>query len=100
LDLLIRRKFQHAKSLRDVMLLMQNRYGQLKNGYTRQEFYALVEEVYEESLSEFWTRWVESSECLEGEIAALLESVGLRFESEGVLTISDSHRLEAFGIAQ
>ncbi len=100
LDLLIRRKFQHAKSLRDVMLLMQERYGQLKNGYTRQEFYALVEEVYEESLSEFWTRWVESSEPLQGEIAALLESVGLYFESEGILTISDLNRLEVFGIAQ
>jgi predicted metalloprotease with PDZ domain len=100
LDLLIRRKFQHAKSLRDVMLLMQNRYGQLKSGYTRQDFYALVEEVYEESLSEFWSRWVESSHPLESDIAMLLESVGLQFESAGVLKIIALNRLEVFGVAQ
>jgi predicted metalloprotease with PDZ domain len=100
LDLLIRRKFQHAKSLRDVMLLMQNRYGQLKSGYTRQDFYALVEEVYGESLSEFWSRWVESSHPLESDIAMLLESVGLQFESAGVLKIIALNRLEVFGVAQ
>jgi predicted metalloprotease with PDZ domain len=100
LDLLIRQKFQHAKSLRDVMLLMQNRYGQLKKGYTRQDFYALVEEVYEESLSEFWNRWVGSSDPLESDIAMLLESVGLQFESAGVLKITALNRLEAFGVAK
>ncbi|MDU0808616.1 M61 family metallopeptidase [Aquirufa regiilacus] len=100
LDLLIRRKFQHAKSLRDVMLLMQKRYGRLKQGYSRQDFYSLVEEVYEGSLADFWSIWVESAEPLQSAIAELLEGVGLRFESEGILTIVDFSRLEGFGRSQ
>ena len=100
LDLLIRRKFQHAKSLRDVMLLMQKRYGRLKQGYSRQDFYSLVEEVYEGSLADFWTIWVESAEPLQSAITELLEGVGLKFETEGSLFIEDFSLLEGFGMAQ
>lgn len=96
LDLLIRRKFNHGKSLRDVMLLMQARYGRLKRGYTRQDFYALVEEVYQEPLSDFWSLWVESSEPLEGKIKELLKFVGLSFSGGGALEIVDESALLKF----
>jgi predicted metalloprotease with PDZ domain len=99
LDLLIRRKFNHRKSLRDVMLLMQARYGRLKRGYGRQDFYALVEEVYEEPLTDFWSKWVESSEPLEGEIKELLNFVGLSFSGGGVLEIVDESALSPFKCA-
>ncbi len=99
LDLLIRKKFNHAKSLRDVMLLMQARYGRLKKGYTRQGFYALVEEVYEESLAEFWRVWVESADPLEMEIAGLLEWVGLRYTSMGSIEMVDEKALLPFSSA-
>ena len=99
LDLLIRRKFNHSKSMRDVMLLMQARYGRLKRGYGRQDFYALVEEVYEEPLTDFWSKWVESSEPLEGEIKELLNFVGLSFSGGGVLEIVDESALSPFKCA-
>lgn len=96
LDLLIRQKFDHGKSLREVMLLMQARYGGLKKGYTRQEFYGLVEEVYEGSLEEFWQKWVESAEPLEGDIRALLAFVGLDYTGNGLLVCANEQRLEVF----
>jgi predicted metalloprotease with PDZ domain len=99
LDLLIRRKFNHSKSMRDVMLLMQARYGRLKRGYGRQDFYALVEEVFEEPLTDFWSMWVESSEPLEGEIIELLNFVGLSFSGGGVLEIVDESALSPFKCA-
>ncbi len=99
LDLLIRRKFNHAKTLRDVMLLMQIRYGQLKRGYSRQDFYSLVEEVYEGSLADIWTVWVESADPLNDAIEALLKDVGLKFEAQGSVKIVDMRKLDAFRIA-
>ena len=99
LDLLIRRKFKHSQSLREVMLLMQARYGRLKRGYSRQDFYALVEEVYEEPLTDFWSKWVESSEPLEGEIKELLHFVGLSFSGGGALEIVDESALSKFKCA-
>ncbi len=82
IDLMLRQKFSHSKSMRDVMWLMQVRYGRLQAGYTRQDFYALVEEVYEDSLADFWYKWVESAQPLEGEIAVLLRFVGLHFHQD------------------
>jgi predicted metalloprotease with PDZ domain len=99
LDLLIRKKFNHAKSLREVMLLMQLRYGGLKKGYTRQEFYGLVEEVYEGSLEEFWLKWVESAEPLVGDIRALLAFVGLDYTGDSLLPCVEQSRLDAFSHA-
>jgi predicted metalloprotease with PDZ domain len=99
LDLLIRRKFNHAKSLREVMLLMQERYGRLKKGYTRQEFYALVEEVYDESLSGFWTVWVESAAPLEEELRELLMFVGLDYRGQGSLLLEDATSFAPFNCA-
>jgi predicted metalloprotease with PDZ domain len=99
LDLLIRKKFNHTKSLREVMLLMQSRYGQLKKGYTRQDFYALVEEVFEGSLAHFWIKWVESAEPLEGDIRDLLAYVGLDFTQDGLLHCIHEEDLNNFSRA-
>jgi predicted metalloprotease with PDZ domain len=94
LDLMIRQKFNHARSLRDVMLAMQ---GQFKKGYTRFEFYALAEEVYGASLRDFWAVWVEGNAPLGEEIAHLLRFVGLSFsESPMQLAIQDSALLATF----
>jgi predicted metalloprotease with PDZ domain len=97
IDLLIRQKFQHTKSLRQVMLLLQSRFGHLKKGYTRQDFYAAVEEIYEEPLTYFWADWVESSKPLHNAIEGLLAFVGLSFSDDGVLVLSDAVRLTPFG---
>jgi hypothetical protein len=81
------------------MLLMQIRYGQLKRGYSRQDFYSLVEEVYEGSLADIWTVWVESADPLNDAIEALLKDVGLKFEAQGSVKIVDMRKLDAFRIA-
>ncbi|WP_459465840.1 M61 family metallopeptidase [Aquirufa sp. OSTEICH-129A] len=81
LDLLIRKKFGHAKSIRDVMLLMNDKFGIKHQGYTLLDIYELVEEVYEGSLTQFWKVWVEGNEPLEEPLNELLEFVGLRLHS-------------------
>jgi predicted metalloprotease with PDZ domain len=96
LDLLIRKRFNHTKSLREVMLLMNARYGHLKKGYSRQEFYALVEEVYEDSLANFWHKWVESAEPLEADIRELLAFAGLDYTMDGSLHPINEEKLEGF----
>lgn len=97
IDLLIRKKFNHAKSLRQVMHLLQSRFGQLKQGYTKRDFYVLVEEIYEEPLTEFWSDWVDSAKPLQAPIRNLLVDVGLSFGNDGVLQIVDIARLSPFG---
>ena len=99
IDLMLRQKFAHTKSMRDVMRLMQEKYGRLQAGYTRKDFYALVEEVYEGSLVDFWQKWVESAQPLEDDIADLLRFVGLHFyqDPEGQFhldTISDTEQMQ------
>jgi predicted metalloprotease with PDZ domain len=96
---MLRQKFAHTKSMRDVMRLMQEKYGRLQAGYTRKDFYALVEEVYEGSLANFWQKWVESAQPLEDDIADLLRFVGLHFykDPEGQFhldTISDTEEMQ------
>ncbi|MFL0162406.1 M61 family metallopeptidase [Aquirufa salirivi] len=77
MDLLIRKKFAHRKSIRDVMLLMNERFGMKQQGYTLADVYQIVEEVYEASLTDFWQVWVEGNEPLEEPLNELLDFVGL-----------------------
>ncbi|CAM4178261.1 M61 family peptidase [Cytophagaceae bacterium 50C-KIRBA] len=81
LDLLIRKKFVHRKSIRDVMVLMNERYGMKQQGYELADVYRVVEEVYEEILPDFWKVWVEGNEPLEGPLNELFDFVGLKLES-------------------
>jgi predicted metalloprotease with PDZ domain len=80
LDVLIRQKFGHQKSIREVMLLMNERFGQLKQGYTLQGFYQLCSEVYESDLSNWFARWMESSTDLFEELNTLLAYIGLELQ--------------------
>jgi predicted metalloprotease with PDZ domain len=97
LDLMIRQKFNHQRSLRDVLLAMK---AEFKNGYTRTDFFALVENVYEASLIDFWRIWVEGNEPLGKRIGELLVFVGLSFsESPMQLEIQNSALLASFQLA-
>jgi predicted metalloprotease with PDZ domain len=94
LDLLIRKKFNHTRSLQDVMLAMK---AEFKKGYTRTDFYALVEQVYGESLQDFWAEWVEGNAPLEAKLEPLLRFVGLRFSPHPFrLEIENQALLEPF----
>jgi predicted metalloprotease with PDZ domain len=78
LDLLIRRKFADQKSIREVMLLMNQRFGRLSKGYTLADFYAICEEVYQAPLSDFFQKWYEGNECLLEDLNELLDHLGLK----------------------
>ena len=94
LDLMIRQKFNHQRSLQDVLLAMKATF---KKGYKRADFYALVEKVYESSLSDFWKIWVEGNEPLGKRIGDLMAFVGLEFEESPMrLEIQNSASLALF----
>jgi predicted metalloprotease with PDZ domain len=97
LDLMIRQKFNHQRSLQDVLLAMKATF---QKGYTRADFYALVEKVYESSLSDFWKIWVEGNEPLGKRIGDLMAFVGLEFEESPMrLEIQNSASLALFQLA-
>lgn len=94
LDLMIRQKFNHTRSIRDVLLAMKSTF---QKGYTRSDFYALAEKVYEAPLGDFWRIWVEGNEPLGKRIGDLLAFVGLEFEESPMrLEIQNSASLASF----
>ena len=77
LDLLIQQKFKGAKSIREVMQRMNERFGKLKSGYTQSDFFQMAEEVYEAPLTDFWDLWVLGSMDLLEPLASILRQSGL-----------------------
>lgn len=77
LDLKIRKKFDDRKSIREVMLIMNQRFGRMKKGYSLSDFYSICEEVYEESMTDFFQKWYEGNECLLDELNDLIDHWGL-----------------------
>ena len=77
LDLLIRQKFTHSKSIREVMLLMNEQFGGIKKGYTLEDFYHVCSIVFEDDLSSWFAIWMESNSDVRFELKRLLAFVGL-----------------------
>jgi predicted metalloprotease with PDZ domain len=82
LDLLIQQKFGGAKSIREVMQLMNARFGNLKKGYEQSDFFRIAEEVYEAPLTKFWNVWVLGSEDLLDPLATILRNSGLNLSED------------------
>lgn len=82
LDLLIRQKFGHRKSIREVMLLMNERFGGLKRGYTLEDFYEVCSIIFEDDLSSWFAIWMESNVDVRQELKRLLAFVGLDLQWE------------------
>jgi len=80
LDLMIRRKFEDKKSIREVMILMNQRFGRLKKGYSLADFYSICEEVYEAPLTNFFQKWMEGNDCLLDDLNDLLGHSGLKIK--------------------
>lgn len=80
LDLKIRLKFDHEKSLDDVMRLMWQRHGQDRSGYTHSDYRQAAEAVYGDSLEDYFQEIIGGTTPYEGELAPLLSSCGLSFE--------------------
>ena len=77
LDLTIRLKHQHQKSLNDVMKLMWERYGKTGIGYTLGDYRTVCELVYGDSLKAYFDECIAGASPLENMTAALLSEVGL-----------------------
>ncbi|AKG20462.1 M61 family metallopeptidase [Calothrix sp. 336/3] len=64
LDLRIRAKHQNQRSLDDVMRQMWQKFGKNEIGYTSYELQSVIESVAEEDLSDFFARYLHSTEEL------------------------------------
>ncbi|KYG76449.1 M61 family metallopeptidase [Roseivirga echinicomitans] len=79
LDLKIRLRSGHQRSLDDVMRLMWQRFGKNQVGYTYQDYQNVCEEVYESSLQDYFENYVSGTSPLENELKELFPQFGLRF---------------------
>ncbi|MGW8122953.1 M61 family metallopeptidase [Roseivirga echinicomitans] len=80
LDLKIRLRSAHQKSLDDVMRLMWQRFGESQTGYTYQDYQNVCEEVYGASLQDYFENYVSGTSPLENELSQLFPQFGLNFK--------------------
>jgi predicted metalloprotease with PDZ domain len=78
LDLQLQAK--NGKSLRDVMRQMNAEFGRLKKGYTKEDFIRICEEIYGESLQDFFRNYVDTSTDITTDLQEILAKLGLKFE--------------------
>jgi len=90
LDLTIRLKHQHQKSLNDVMKLMWERYGKTGIGYTLGDYRTVCELVYGDSLKVYFDECIAGASPLENMTAALLSEVGLDLQ----ITLESKYHVE------
>ena len=79
LDLKIRLRSGHQRSLDDVMRLMWQRFGKNQAGYTYQDYQNVCEEVYGHSLQDYFENYVSGTSPLEKELKELLPQFSLSF---------------------
>jgi predicted metalloprotease with PDZ domain len=90
LDMRIRRDSNNARSLDDLMRLLWERYGATDTGFPEDPdagVRALAEEVYGDSLDEFFERYIRGTEELE--IDGALDVAGLRIVEEEEATAGE-----------
>lgn len=78
LDLYLRKKTNHAKSLDDVMRLLWVRFGKPFIGYTLEDYISIVEEVAGGEIGWYWQECIFSAEPLENRLNEALAFVGLQ----------------------
>ncbi|GAB3268066.1 PDZ domain-containing protein [Larkinella harenae] len=88
LDLHIRRKWQHERSLDDVMRLMWERFGKPFVGYSIEDYRAITEEVAGEPLDWYYERCIFGNEPLEDLLNDYLAFIGLQLESDATDPVS------------
>lgn len=82
LDLRIRQKTAHARSLDDVMRLLWERHGRPFIGYTLADYRAITEEVAGEPLADYFDRFITGNEYLLAPLNEALAWVGLQVVDE------------------
>lgn len=88
LDLHLRRKWNHARSLDDVMRIMWERFGKPFVGYTLEDYRAVTEEVAGEPLDWYYDRCIFGNEPLESLLNEHLAFIGLQLESDATDLVS------------
>ncbi|MGA0556068.1 M61 family metallopeptidase [Larkinella sp. VNQ87] len=88
LDLHIRRTWNHARSLDDVMRLMWERFGKPFVGYTLDDYRTVTEEVTGEPLDWYYDRCIFGNEPLEPLLNEYLAFVGLQLEYDSTDLVS------------
>lgn len=78
LDLYLRKKYDHARSLDDVMRLMWQRFGKPFVGYSYEDYRAIVTEVAGEPLDWYWNECIAGTVPLEARLNECLAFVGLQ----------------------
>ena len=73
---------RNGKSLRDVMMAMNAEFGQLKKGYTKDDFIRICEEIYGDSLKDFFRDYVERSTDITTDLQETLAKLGMKFEHD------------------
>jgi predicted metalloprotease with PDZ domain len=81
LDLLIRAKHRNGRSLDQVMRQMWNQFGKSETGFTPEQLQSVIEAVAETDLSDFFHRFLNTTEELP--FNAYLEPFGLELVAEG-----------------
>lgn len=82
LDFIIRRNTEGTASLDDVMRRMNQEFGNLKKGYTRDDYKRILEATAGEKLDDFFARYVEGTDNYLDLLNALLPLAGLQIKSE------------------
>jgi len=82
LDLQLQSK--NGSSLRQVMQAMNAEFGTLKKGYTKADFIRICEQVYGDSLQDFFRDYVETSSAITTDLQEILTKLGMKFEQDSV----------------
>jgi predicted metalloprotease with PDZ domain len=80
LDLQLQAK--NGKSLKHIMQTMNAEFGRLKKGYTKADFLRICEEIYGESLQDFFQNYVETATDITADLQAITAKAGLKFEQD------------------
>ena len=80
LDLMIRLRFGHQKSLETIMKTMWERFGKMGVGYSIMDYQRVCEEVYGRSLSQYFKDCIHGNMPLEGMVNELLDAFGLQMQ--------------------
>jgi predicted metalloprotease with PDZ domain len=78
LDLLIRDKFEHTKSIYDCMKYLWENFGKKDIGYSIADFKLVAEKIFEDTLEIYFKMYIYGNEPLEPFLNELLAKIGLQ----------------------
>ncbi len=80
LDLKIRLKWNHQRSLDDVMRMMWDLYGKNFSGYTLEDYQKCAETVFDESLCDYFNDYILGTTPFDSALEGLFDDIDLKFK--------------------